>query len=122
MLAVNLEVIMMSTYEHSVYDGVNHSFPTIGTMLISVGLFMWMKGILMESIPRLKNYISIVGNSTIGIYVFHRFFVELFRNFVFSNKEVYFLIVYLCAVVVVIVTTVITRLILKSKCRFLLQL
>lgn len=113
---------MMSTYEHSIYDGVNHSFPTIGAMIISVGVFMLMKGISMEGLPRLRNYISVVGNSTIGTYVFHRFFVELFRNFVFSNKDVYFLLVYFLCAVVVIVTTVITRLILKSKCRFLLQL
>ena len=122
MLAVNLEVSIMSTYEHSVYDGVNHSFPTIGAMIISIGLFMLMRDMSMARLPRLKDIISIIGNSTIGIYVFHRFFVELFRNYVFLNKEVNFLSVYLCAVVVVVVTTVITRLILKSKCRILLQL
>ena len=92
MLAVNVEVSIMSTYRHTIYDGVNDSFPTIGAMLIAVGLFMLLKNVTMENLPHLKKCISIIGNSTIGIYVFHRFFLELFKNYLFHGENVHFLI------------------------------
>lgn len=119
---VNFEVIVRSTYEGYVYDGVNASFPTIGALFISAGLFSILKTIKKENCPYVCNLLSFVGKNTIGVYIFHLFFVWLVSSYLFHNLTQNILFVFIAAFCIVLLTSVISNYILNSKIYFLLKL
>ena len=45
LILVNFEVVAMSNHFHVIYDGVNSSFPTLGALAISVGIFFLLKDV-----------------------------------------------------------------------------
>lgn len=119
---VNFEVIVRSTYEGFVYDGVNASFPTIGALLISSGLFSVFKTVKGENCPYIRSLLSFIGKNTIGVYVFHLFFVWLVQDFLFHLQTQSFVIVLFTAFCIVLLTSGISNIILNSKVKFLLKL
>lgn len=122
LLLVNGEVLVMSTHNHQVYDGVNACFPTVGAMMISIGVFTLLKKVRLNNMPKLRQALSLIGCSTIGIYVLHLFILLLVREHVFNNEIQHPLVVVACALAVVIFTTVITQIIMRSRMKWLLKL
>ena len=79
-LLINFEVIVLSNYFHTIYDGVNSSFPTFGALLLSLGIFMLLKDVSAKKL--LLNYsVTFVGKNTMGIYLFHVLFIFLLRHY-----------------------------------------
>lgn len=79
-LLINFEVIVMSNYTHQIYDSVNAAFPTVGALLLSVGIFSLFQNIEIHILP-IRNLITIVGSNTLSIYLLHVLFLFWFRHF-----------------------------------------
>lgn len=80
LLLINFEVIALSNYYRIVFDGVNGSFPTFGAMTLSAGLFIILKDASCSS-KTIRNLIEIVGNNTMGVYLFHVLVIFLLRKY-----------------------------------------
>lgn len=116
------EVSIMSTYYKSIYDGVNSSFPTIGAMFLSIGLFMLLKDINLRSGGFSKRIIEFIGRNTIGIYVFHLFFIGIIKAYFFNSDNMPIVVVYLSTLVVVCLCALASHFVLNSRLRFTLKL
>lgn len=77
---INFEVIALSNYHQNIFDGVNGSFPTIGALALSTGLFLLFKDACSIS-HNLRNSIGFIGSNTLGIYIFHVLFIFLIRKY-----------------------------------------
>ncbi len=80
LLLINFEVVALSNYYQMVFDGVNGSFPTIGAMALSSGLFFILKDINASN-NIIRNWISFIGRNTMGVYLFHVLVIFLFRKY-----------------------------------------
>lgn len=74
------DVIVHSNNLHQIFDGVNALFPTIGAMLLSITIFMMLKD-YNSSCKWVCTYFSFIGRNTMGIYVFHMFFILVLRKY-----------------------------------------
>ncbi len=74
------EVVVMSNHYNSLYDGVNSSFPTIGALLLSSGLYCLLKD-TSTSKQVLQNIITFIGSNTLGVYMLHVLFIFLLRKY-----------------------------------------
>lgn len=122
LLIVNADVVIMSTHDHRVFDGVNACFPTFGAMMISIGLFAILKKVRLDRFPKVRKTISLVGSSTIGIYVFHLFLIIMIRDYVFNNSIQNPFVIIVSTMCVVVLTTLISQAIMHSPLKFLLKL
>ena len=70
----------MSNHHQQLYDGVSGSFPTIGALCLSTGLFCLLKD---KKTPYgiLRNSISLIGSNTLGIYMIHVMVIFLLRKY-----------------------------------------
>ena len=110
------DVIVHSNNLHRVFDGVNALFPTIGALLLSVSLFFAFKDADIDNLT-IRKYIEFIGRNTMGIYVFHMFFILALRQVLPPViPSIYAIIISLC---IVNITAVISHLICKSKLKFL---
>lgn len=120
-LFINFEVIVLSNYFHSIYDGVNSSFPTLGALFLSLGFFMLLKDVSVNNV--LLNYsVSFVGRSTMGIYLFHVLFIFLLRHFILIGvNHVSLLVSAGLALIIIMISSFIGDLLSKSKLYFLIH-
>lgn len=119
---VNAEVIIRSTHDKQIYDGVNSCFPTLGALFLSTGLFALLKKIKLDSVGNLKKFISFIGSNTIGIYILHLFCLVQIKEYVFKGEHQNVLIVLLVTFCVVCATAFMSKLINNSKFKMLLKL
>lgn len=80
LLLINFEVVVLSNFHQIIYDGVNGSFPTIGALALSIGLFFLLKDASSTS-HNLRDSIGFIGNNTLGIYIFHVLVIFLIRKY-----------------------------------------
>ena len=80
LLFVNFEDFVMSNHYQIQFDNVNGSFPTIGALFLSTGLFYLFKDITINQMY-LQKAITIIGSNTLFIYLFHVFFIFLLRKY-----------------------------------------
>lgn len=80
LLLINFEMVVLSNYHHIIFDGVNGSFPTIGALALSTGLFLLLKDASSAS-HNLRNSIGFIGSNTLGIYIFHVLVIFLIRKY-----------------------------------------
>ena len=80
LLLINFEVVALSNYYQIVFDGVNGSFPTIGALALSAGLFLLLKD-SNSSKSIIRKLISLIGSQTMEIYLFHVLIIFLFRKY-----------------------------------------
>ena len=122
LLLVNFEVVAMSNHYHAIYDGVNSTFPTLGALAMSVGIFIIFKDVSFnDGIAR--NIVSYVGQNTMGIFLFHVLVIFLLRQFspsIFVNLN--FWTSLLLSVLIILCTAFISSLINHSRLAFLLTL
>lgn len=84
LLLINFEVVALSNYHQIIYDGVNGSFPTIGALALSTGLFFLLKDASSTN-HNLCSSIGFIGSNTLGIYIFHVLFIFLIRKYILSE-------------------------------------
>lgn len=68
---VVFDVIVSSNYSGTVQDAANSCFPTIGAMLISIGIFNLFRNFDKIKSDKFKNVVSKLGQYVLPIYLFH---------------------------------------------------
>ena len=76
---------MYSNYYSVIYDGVNSSFPTIGAVLVTWGIYSLFMSFKFNTNTTTK-YISYLGKNCLGIYIFHLPLIFLYREFISIEK------------------------------------
>lgn len=75
------EVVVHTTLDSTVFDGVNASFPTVGALLFSAGLFA-----LLMRVPLNKTYIqktaAFIASGCLMVYIFHLFVSKLLHQWI----------------------------------------
>ena len=122
LLLVNFEVVAMNNHYQAIYDGVNSSFPTIGALAMSIGIFFLLKDFSFnDGIPHL--IISYVGRNTMGIFIFHVMGIILLRKYfpdaLFNINPI---IALLISLLIVLITASFSELLKKLHLRFLVSL
>lgn len=74
------EVFVYSNTFHNLQDNVNAFFPTIGTLLMTFGIFNIFRNINNHS-NNFANFIRWIGRNTLGIYILHLPFISLLKAF-----------------------------------------
>lgn len=69
-ILVTLEVVIWTNLEQKLFDGVNVSFPTIGALMMSMGVFLLMSQVTIPEI-KVKRAIQFMGSNSLGIYILH---------------------------------------------------
>lgn len=85
LVLIGFEIVVMTKYEGVVYEGVNGAFPTVGALLLTLGLFMILKDIKAPSNEYLSRYFTWLGNNALAIYLFHGFIIFPLRRLAFSQ-------------------------------------
>ena len=122
LLLVNFEVVAMSNYYHAIYDGVNSSFPTVGALSLSSGIFFLVKDVgVNEGI--LHQIVSFVGRNTMGIFIIHVLGIFLLRKYspdtLFNINPIIPLSI---SLLIVLITASFSELLRKCNLRFLVSL
>ena len=121
LILVNFEVVAMSNYYQAIYDGVNSSFPTLGALAISAGIFFLFKDVDFND-GIVSKIVSFVGQNTMGIYLIHVLVIFLLRQFIsgfISNLN--FLSAIILSVLIILFTAFISSIINHSRVAFLLK-
>ena len=65
-----IEATAVTNCTHEPFDSGNYCFPTLGALLLSIALFVWVKDLELKE-GWLKRYISFLAKNSLGIYMFH---------------------------------------------------
>lgn len=68
LLAVEATAVVNHT--HQPFEGGNYCFPTMGALLLTSALFVWLKGWNLKD-SFFKRFVVILGDNALGIYIFH---------------------------------------------------
>lgn len=122
LLFVNFEVVAMTNHYHAIYDGVNNSFPTVGALSLSSGIFFLVKDVgVNEGI--LHQIVSFVGRNTMGIFIIHVLGIFLLRkyspNMLLNINPIIALSI---SLLIVLITASFSELLRKCNLRFLVSL
>ncbi len=79
MCLVFFEVIAFSNATGTVYDGVNACFPTIGALLMVNGSYHLIKRYAGNLPTGIKNTLTLCGQYSLGIYLFHMPLIVLYK-------------------------------------------
>ena len=71
------ECVGYTNIDNQMFDGVNASFPTIGALFLSVGLYLLIKK---GSYIRFSKVLSFLGSGALTIYLTHSLFIKLFYS------------------------------------------
>ena len=101
-------IIVYSNYTKEIADAVNACFPTVGTLLLSVGCFNLFQNF--EKIhfnEKLLKVIGFFGNGVLCIYIFHPVFINLIYGHILTKEQYGALIILPFALLILIACAVI---------------
>lgn len=78
---VVLECTIYTNLNNTMFDGVNAAFPTIGTLLLSVGMFLSFKKFSFKGIAKPLHFVC---NGIFAIYISHNYIISILPS---SFKE-----------------------------------
>ena len=108
LILITFEVYVYSNYYSYIYDGVNSSFPTIGALLITVGIYqLFMTAKFRDN--KITHYITFLGRNCLGIYIIHMPLILIYRQFISVEKTSIFI-----AIILTIITITLSALIYWS--------
>lgn len=70
LLLTTLEGYSYTNYNNAMFDNVNASFPTIGALIMCVGIFLFFKNININNI-NITNLITTISKNCFSVYLFH---------------------------------------------------
>ncbi len=82
LILIYFEVYVYSNYYGYIYDGVNSSFPTIGALCVTFGLYSILSSKDYYGKSPIIRIVSFFGKNCLGIYIFHIPIIVLFKNFI----------------------------------------
>ena len=84
LILIYFEVYVYSNFYGEIYDGVNSSFPTIGALCVTIGIYQILSSIKYNSESIFIKGFSFLGKNCLGIYIFHMPLIVLFKS-IYSN-------------------------------------
>ena len=121
---LGLEATALTNRIHHAFEGGNYCFPTIGALLLSSALFMWLCGCELLRFPRFRQFVTFLGNNALGIYIFHLLLMLLVGFLVpqVHGATVHPVVAVLIALLYAVISAGISELIRRSPVGFLLKL
>lgn len=80
---VVVECVVYTNIDHFMYDGVNVAFPTIGALMLSVGIYTLVSKIKWNKIG---HYISFVSGEILSIFVLHMMVIRGLESIIGFEK------------------------------------
>ena len=120
---IALECIAVVNAEGAQFEGGNYCFPTLGALLLSVGIFGWGRHWSSAS-KGVCAVVAFLGNNALGIYIFH-LILMIAVGWAFpqvAGSQVPAPVAVLIAVAYTFASAIISELIRRSPLRFLLKL
>lgn len=99
-----IECVCYTNLDKEVYDGVNASFPTIGAMILAVGVYSFVKNIRFST--HVTKVIAWLSDGILPIYVMHQFVKKLTRFIIPCNTLITALI---CTIVTCLICILIGK-------------
>lgn len=87
LLLVNFKVYVMTNAMGEVFDSVSSCLPTVGAMLVNSGFFLLLKDVNPNPASHLSRFLSFIGQRTLGVYLFHLFFVKLILLYCWGYQD-----------------------------------
>ena len=115
-----LDVFVYSNYDNVIYDGVNSSFCTLGALFLSCSVFLLVKDINHLNNSYIQKIVLLVGRNTMGIYVFHIFFIMLLRRFVLPVTVSPIVAIFL-SICIIFFSCFISEILCKTPVKFLFK-
>ncbi len=109
---VIFDVIVSSNYSGTIQDGVNTCFPTVGALLISIGIFNLMRNFDNIKSEKFIGCVSKLGQYILPIYLFHVHII--FKIYIFILPSEMNIILVLLLALLDCVVCIITGMILKK--------
>ena len=70
LLLLSIEATAVVNHLHAPFEGGNYCFPTLGALMLSTAVFVWLKDWdVKESL--FKRFVVFLGNNALGVYIFH---------------------------------------------------
>ena len=118
-----LEATAVVNYRHAQFEGGNYCFPTLGALLLSIAVFVWVKEWNLKD-SMIKKSIVFLGDNALGIYIFHLILMiivgMLFPHL--GDITVNPLVAVLIAAAYMVASAMISEVIRRSPLGFLLKL
>lgn len=105
-LLVTIEVILCTNMDKVVFDGVNASFPTIGPLFMSMGVFALISQVKLDKYKKIREIVEVIGVNIMGIYLFHNTFTVLFNRVV--NIDIPIILSIILSMLIMAITLFIT--------------
>lgn len=81
-----MDVVLNTYIEHSMFDGVNSSFPTLGALSMSLGVYGLFKSFKYSN--KVKKFLSILSPYVLSIYLLHLLFIRVTANALFHINNI----------------------------------
>ena len=81
-----MDVVLNTYIEHSMFDGVNASFPILGAFSMSLGTFGLFKNFTYSN--KVKRFLSILSPYVLSIYVMHILIITVVANKLFQINNI----------------------------------
>lgn len=83
---IALDVYLFTNYNGYIFDGVNSSFPTIGALFITLGIYCVFNNIEYDPNSRIVKIAAFWGKNCLGIYLFHMPIIVFIKQFLVHGK------------------------------------
>ena len=120
---LTLEATAAVNHFHTQFEGGNYCFPTIGALLLSVALFVWIKDKDIKD-SFFRRLVIFLGNNALGIYIFHLILMVILGGLFpqLHGVTLHPIMAVLIAVAYMVISAFISETIIHSPLRFLLKL
>lgn len=85
-VALLMDVVLNTYIEHTMFDGVNASFPTLGALSMSLGVYGLFKSF--KYTHRIKSFLSMLSPYVLSIYVMHILVITVIANKFFHINSI----------------------------------
>lgn len=109
LLLVNFKVFVMTNATGEVFDSVSSCLPTVGAMLVNTGFFLLLKDVNLNPANLISRFLSFIGQRTLGVYLFHLFFVKIVLLYCWGYQDQNPLLVVVVAVFITWLCAVLWR-------------
>ncbi len=123
LLLLSMEAIAVVNHTHVQFEGGNYCFPTYGALLLSIAIFMIVKGWNTKN-RLMTTLITFLGNNALGIYIFH-LILMIVAGACFPclyDMEAHPVVAIMMAIVYTLASAALSELIRRSRVNFLLKL
>lgn len=81
-ILTTIEGTLWTNLDGVVYDGVNSSFPTIGALLMAVGIFYLCSKVDLQLKGYVKKIFQLCAENVMGVYIFHPILVQILNRMI----------------------------------------